>query len=199
MDILIMLMLLFFYCFMGLLWWKIFKKAGFRGALGILMLVPIANLIMMAILAFKDWPIEKQLSPSGSAPKKSSVPLVIAIIIGVVFPILFLIFAIGAPNFARAKLLANEAVAQDQVKKISGAMENYASLNKRYPTSEYDVKYPAGPALSYNNKTINGYNYSLNLHSDSYQIVASPQECGVSGTKVFIAETGGKISEKDCS
>lgn len=202
MEILITLILIFFYCFMGLMWWKIFKKTGFHGALGILMLVPILNFVMMAILAFKEWPIQEQLSGSGSVvPKKSlSAPLVVAIIIAAVVPILLLITAIAIPNFARARLLANEAIAQSLVKNISGAIENYASLNKgKYPVSEYDVKYPAGSALSYNNKTVNGYNYSLNLHSDSYGIVASPEKCGISGTRVFIVETGAKITEKDCS
>lgn len=202
-DILIILIIIFFYCFMGLMWWKIFKKTGFHSALGILMLVPIVNLVMLAILALKEWPIQEQLSRSGASsiiPKKSlSVPLVVAIIIAAVVPILLLITAIAIPNFARARLLANEAVAQSLVKNISGAIENYASLNKgNYPVSEYDLKYPPGSAVSYNNKTINGYNYSLNLHSDSYGIVASPEKCGISGTKVFIVETGGKITEKDC-
>ena len=46
---------------MGFMWWIIFKKTGYHGALGILMLFPIANIIMTAILAFKDWPINKEL------------------------------------------------------------------------------------------------------------------------------------------
>ena len=36
---------------------KIFSKAGYSWALGLLMLVPIANLIMPFVLAFGDWPI----------------------------------------------------------------------------------------------------------------------------------------------
>ena len=36
--------------------WKIFQKAGFNGALAILMLVPIVNLVMIFFLAFADWP-----------------------------------------------------------------------------------------------------------------------------------------------
>ena len=45
--------------FMVFLWWRIFKKAGYSGALGLLMLVPIGNLIMLCILAFSQWPILK--------------------------------------------------------------------------------------------------------------------------------------------
>ena len=36
---------------------KIFSKAGFHWAMGLLMLVPIANLIMPLVLAFGQWPI----------------------------------------------------------------------------------------------------------------------------------------------
>ncbi len=40
---------------------KIFSKAGYCWALGLLMFVPIANIIMPLILAFGDWPIQKDL------------------------------------------------------------------------------------------------------------------------------------------
>jgi hypothetical protein len=40
---------------------KIFSKAGFSWALGLLMLVPIANIIMFFFLAFADWPIQREL------------------------------------------------------------------------------------------------------------------------------------------
>jgi hypothetical protein len=39
--------------------WKICSKAGFSGALGLLMLVPIANIILPLYLAFADWPTLK--------------------------------------------------------------------------------------------------------------------------------------------
>ena len=44
-----------------LIFCKIFSKAGYSWALGLLMLVPIANIIMPFVLAFADWPIQKQL------------------------------------------------------------------------------------------------------------------------------------------
>lgn len=36
--------------------WKICEKAGFPGPLGLLMLVPLANIILPLYLAFTDWP-----------------------------------------------------------------------------------------------------------------------------------------------
>jgi hypothetical protein len=40
---------------------RIFAKAGYCWALGLLMLVPIADIIMAFVLAFGDWPIQKEL------------------------------------------------------------------------------------------------------------------------------------------
>ena len=40
---------------------KIFSKAGYPWALGLLMLVPIANIVMLFVLAFGDWPVHKEL------------------------------------------------------------------------------------------------------------------------------------------
>lgn len=40
---------------------KIFSKAGYHWALGLLMLVPIACIIMPFVLAFGQWPIYKEL------------------------------------------------------------------------------------------------------------------------------------------
>ena len=40
--------------------WKICSKAGFPGALGLLMLVPVANVILPLYLAFAQWPVLKE-------------------------------------------------------------------------------------------------------------------------------------------
>jgi len=40
---------------------KIFQKAGYHWALGLLTLVPIANVVIFLVLAFADWPILKEL------------------------------------------------------------------------------------------------------------------------------------------
>lgn len=40
---------------------KIFSKAGYHWAMGLLMLIPIGNLIMLCILAFGQWPIHREL------------------------------------------------------------------------------------------------------------------------------------------
>ena len=37
--------------------WKICSKAGFAGALSLLMLIPVANIILPFYLAFAQWPV----------------------------------------------------------------------------------------------------------------------------------------------
>ena len=41
---------------------KICSKTGYHWALGLLMFVPIANFILPLILAFSEWPIQKELN-----------------------------------------------------------------------------------------------------------------------------------------
>jgi hypothetical protein len=54
MSLIVLIIKILIYC-------KIFSKAGYCWALGLLMLVPIANIIMPFVLAFGDWPVQKEL------------------------------------------------------------------------------------------------------------------------------------------
>ncbi|MEO6807959.1 MAG: hypothetical protein ABI353_02475 [Isosphaeraceae bacterium] len=51
-----------------LIWpcWRICSKAGFPGALGLLVMVPLANLLLLYLLAFAEWPALR--GPTGAAP-----------------------------------------------------------------------------------------------------------------------------------
>jgi len=40
---------------------KIFSKAGYNWALGLLIILPIVDVVMVCFLAFSDWPILKEL------------------------------------------------------------------------------------------------------------------------------------------
>ncbi|MHC4106321.1 MAG: hypothetical protein ACYSR9_15360 [Planctomycetota bacterium] len=54
MSLIVLIIKILIYC-------KIFSKAGYNWALGLLMFVPIANIIMPFVLAFGEWPIQKKL------------------------------------------------------------------------------------------------------------------------------------------
>ena len=54
MVLLVTILMVWVYC-------RIFSKAGYCWALGLLMFVPIANIIMPFVLAFGDWPVHREL------------------------------------------------------------------------------------------------------------------------------------------
>ncbi|MEE2879634.1 MAG: hypothetical protein VX593_11565 [Pseudomonadota bacterium] len=39
--------------------WRIFEKAGFKGAYGLMMAVPILNVVGLLLLAFVEWPVHR--------------------------------------------------------------------------------------------------------------------------------------------
>ena len=53
---------------------KIFGKAGYHWAMGLLMLVPIANIIMPLVLAFGEWPIYRQMRQVSPPPQSGEPP-----------------------------------------------------------------------------------------------------------------------------
>ena len=44
-----------------LVYCKIFSKAGYHWAMGLIALIPVGNLILLLILAFGRWPIHREL------------------------------------------------------------------------------------------------------------------------------------------
>ena len=61
MILIIVAFVLVIVAFTVFVYWKIVSKTGYHGALSLLMLVPIANLILLIVLAFSEWPIQKEL------------------------------------------------------------------------------------------------------------------------------------------
>jgi hypothetical protein len=56
---------LLIYVFYIWMFWRIFSRAGFGGALALLNLVPgIGHLVCLLILAFGTWPNERQVVPA---------------------------------------------------------------------------------------------------------------------------------------
>jgi hypothetical protein len=43
------------------IWWHIVSRTGHSGWLALLVIVPLANLILLLILAFGEWPIYREL------------------------------------------------------------------------------------------------------------------------------------------
>ena len=51
-----------FVLFYFLAWWRIFSRAGYPGALSVLMLVPPVALLLWAFLALAPWPSRRELA-----------------------------------------------------------------------------------------------------------------------------------------
>jgi len=47
--------------FILLPFYKIFEKAGYPGIMGLAMIVPLVNVIMLFFLGFSEWPVLKEL------------------------------------------------------------------------------------------------------------------------------------------
>jgi hypothetical protein len=71
------LMLPFFFTFFAIAtivmvipYWQIFKKAGFSPWLALLMFVPLANIIILYVVAFSEWRVipVPTIYPAGYAP-----------------------------------------------------------------------------------------------------------------------------------
>jgi len=50
---------LVFVLFTILIWFMIFRRTGMNPWLSLLMLVPLANFVMLLILAFTEWPVQR--------------------------------------------------------------------------------------------------------------------------------------------
>ncbi len=96
--------------------------------------------------------------------------------------------------------MGDDMVAQSTVRIISQTAEAYKSAKGKYPKDELELRgtKQVYPKQVTNGSAFAGYVYSLNLSDTGYEIVAKPSNCGISGTKIFTARTGGVISEEEC-
>lgn len=61
------LMMLVWVAIIVIPFWRICMKAGYPGALGLLMAVPVVNLVFLYYLAFATWPVHKEAPPAPGA------------------------------------------------------------------------------------------------------------------------------------
>lgn len=52
--------------------WRMFQRAGYPGAMALLMLVPLVNLIVLIWFAFADWPALRARGAEMAAPEGRS-------------------------------------------------------------------------------------------------------------------------------
>lgn len=139
------------------------------------------------------------------AEKRTGCLIAFAAAIVVFWSIIFflvILAAIAIPKAVDMRLSANENAVEEIVKTISGAIEEYASEHEGvYPQNESDLV-NADPAYlfqAYDKRFVNGYNFSVKLEAGGYTISALPEDCDVTGRKIFTMTKGGALSVNDCS
>ncbi|MBF0483132.1 MAG: type II secretion system protein [Candidatus Omnitrophica bacterium] len=111
----------------------------------------------------------------------------------IVVAIIALLAAIAIPNLLRAKVSANEALAQSTLKTLSTSIETYSTANNgTYPTSSAMLTGATPPYLNtdYCTGNYSGYSYACGMGTGTYAIVATPNSAST-GTRSFTITTGG--------
>ena len=115
----------------------------------------------------------------------------------IVVAIIALLAAIAIPNLLRAKISANDALAQSTLRSLSTASETYATAsNGNYPGNMTSLTgaTPAYISTSYCGTTAAGFNYFCTQTSGSYTFTAVPVTPGTSGSSTFTIKTGGVLT-----
>lgn len=191
----------FIFCFgvffFFLIWWKIFSKAGYSGAMGLLMAVPFVNFIMLLILAFGDWPVQKELRGETLAlPKKQSKKWLWVLVIVVGLPLLVLSVVIVGPALEYAAHIQKEDRAKSVLRYISKAAENYSKVNGRYPESAADLLHSHPPYLTQNfcGQKDKGYYFTCQFSNQSYVVKAESLDLNEGSLMI---QTGGILVQTD--
>jgi len=118
----------------------------------------------------------------------------------IVVAIIILLAAIAIPNLLRARLNANEAAAIGGMRTLSTALESFraAQTAPAYPTAlaELSSATPAYIDATLGSGTKQGYSYSFTRNSaNEYTISATPITTGVTGSRSFVLDETGVITD----
>ena len=116
----------------------------------------------------------------------------------IVVAIIALLAAIAIPNLLRAKVSANDALAQSTLRTLSTAAETYGTANNgNYPGAIASLTGATPPYLNaaYCGTTVSGFSYTCTFATGSYAFTASPVTTGTTGTTTYTMTTGGILAE----
>ena len=115
----------------------------------------------------------------------------------IVVAIIALLAAIAIPNLLRARISANDALAQGTLRTLSTASETFATGNSgNYPTDTASLTGATPPYVNKNycGSTISGFVYTCTWATGTYTITAVPTSLGSSGTTTYTITTGGVLT-----
>lgn len=117
----------------------------------------------------------------------------------IVVAIIALLAAIAIPGLLRARVNANDALAQSTLKAVSTAAESFSTTNNgNYPTDVNDLLTAVPPYLNVDycdtSVTFSGYNFTCVFATDSYTITATPVTIGKTGSTIYTIVEGGVLN-----
>lgn len=121
----------------------------------------------------------------------------------IVVAIIALLAVIAIPSLMRARVSANDALAQSTLRTLATAAQNYAADNDAaFPTAFTDLS-GASPAYTNNDYSaaVSGFSYTFSGGgaTGDFSIVATPTTCGKTGSKVCTIDATASISCVACS
>lgn len=116
----------------------------------------------------------------------------------IVVAIIALLAAIAIPNLLRAKISANDALAQTTLRSMSTSAETFGTANNgNYPTDMTSLTGATPPYLNafYCDTTVSGFGYTCTMVTGGYTFTANVANMNVTGTTTFTMNTGGILAE----
>ncbi len=115
-----------------------------------------------------------------------------------VIPIIAMLAAIAVPNFLRARMAANEAMAQSSIQAIAQASQTYREVNQAFPQTSIELTGANPPFLAESvlqNTEDHGYFINIiNTYDDQrFFAKANPVQSGASGTRSFCVVGDGVV------
>ena len=111
----------------------------------------------------------------------------------VIVLILAALAALIIPNALKARMSANDVMAQATLKTIAGGMENFLVIEGDYPSDTDELVNVTPPYVNkdYFVGTQAGFIYEATLDPNSYTMTASPSIFGSTGSTTYTITTGG--------
>ncbi len=116
----------------------------------------------------------------------------------IVVAIIALLAAIAIPNLLRAKISANDALAQSTLRSMSTSAETFGTANNgNYPADMSDLTGATPPYLNtyYCDSTSSGFGYTCTMSTAGYTFTANVTNLNVTGTTTFTMNVGGILAE----
>jgi type IV pilus assembly protein PilA len=117
----------------------------------------------------------------------------------IVVAIIALLAAIAIPNLLRARVSANDSLAQGTLRAISTAAETFGTANTgNYPTQITSLVNATPPYVNttYCGSLLSGYNYACTFASTGYTLTATPASQNVTGSSTYTITTGGVLTAR---